>query len=132
MLKKLGGDIRYCYERALELALRASETADPDLKAELEAMQDGWCRLAESYELSDRLQRFLWEQDTRITKRLEWQPIATAPFDRNIELSVINGPAPHGLAFPCRRILHGWLNAETGERIDVRPTHWRDWISSSP
>ncbi len=23
--------------------------------------------------------------------------------------------------------LDGWLNAETRKRIDVRPTHWREW-----
>ena len=25
------------------------------------------------------------------------------------------------------RILSGWINAESKQRIDVRPTHWRDW-----
>jgi hypothetical protein len=31
------------------------------------------------------------------------------------------------LVFPCRRILSGWVNAETRQRIDVHPTHWRGW-----
>jgi hypothetical protein len=31
----------------------------------------------------------------------------------------------NALAFPCRRILGGWINARTQERID--PTHWRRW-----
>jgi hypothetical protein len=31
------------------------------------------------------------------------------------------------LVFPCRRILGGWMKVETKERLDVRPTHWRDW-----
>ena len=56
-----------------------------------------------------------------------WQPIATAPFDRDLELAVIDGGSPHVLVFPCRRILGGWTNAETKKGVDVRPTHWRPW-----
>lgn len=128
VLKKPSDDIKHCHARALKFRRRAAETADPNLKAELEEMEQGWLRLAESYALSERLQRYLLEQDAKIARRGEWQPIATAPFDRDIELAVITDPTPHGLAFPCRRILHGWIKADTGEQIEVRPTHWREWI----
>jgi hypothetical protein len=57
---------------------------------------------------------------------MEWNPISTAPFDRDLELAVM-GSEPHALAFPCRRILGGWVKAETKERIGVYPTHWREW-----
>ena len=56
-----------------------------------------------------------------------WRHISTAPFDRDIELAVIDNDGPHALVFACRRILGGWMNSETRERLDVRPTHWRDW-----
>ena len=56
-----------------------------------------------------------------------WQPISNAPFDRDLELAVIDRDGPHALVFACRRILSGWVNAETKRRIDVRPTHWREW-----
>jgi hypothetical protein len=56
-----------------------------------------------------------------------WQHIATAPFDSNLEIAVIDGDGPHALVFPCRRILGGWMNAETKERLEVHPTHWRRW-----
>jgi len=56
-----------------------------------------------------------------------WRPINTAPFDCDLELAVIDSDGPHALAFPSRRILGGWLNALTKTRIDVRPTHWREW-----
>ena len=56
-----------------------------------------------------------------------WQPISNAPFDRNLELAVLDRDGPHALVFACRRILSGWVNAETKQRIDVRPTHWREW-----
>ena len=57
-----------------------------------------------------------------------WQPIATAPFELNLELAVIDGDGAHALVFACRRILDGWMNAHTRERLDVHPTHWREWI----
>jgi hypothetical protein len=56
-----------------------------------------------------------------------WQPVTTAPFDRDLELAAIDCDGPHKLVFPCRRILCGWVKAETAERVDVRPTHWRPW-----
>ena len=63
----------------------------------------------------------------RLTKAGMWQPIRTAPFDTEIELAVIDRDGPHGLVFPCRRALRGWIKAETGESIAVRPTHWKPW-----
>ncbi|HVO92001.1 MAG TPA: hypothetical protein VMT22_04135 [Terriglobales bacterium] len=59
--------------------------------------------------------------------RQMWQTVASAPFDRDIELAVIDGDGPHTLVFACRRVLNGWIKAETKERLDVRPTHWREW-----
>ena len=59
---------------------------------------------------------------------MEWKPIATAPFDRDLELAVM-GSEPHALVFPCRRIVGGWINPKTMKRVDVDPTHWREWKS---
>jgi hypothetical protein len=59
-----------------------------------------------------------------------WQPVSIAPFDCDLELAVIDGDGPHALVFPCRRVLRGWTKAETGEGIEVRPTHWRPWGKS--
>jgi hypothetical protein len=63
-----------------------------------------------------------------------WEPITSAPYDGELELAVIDTDGEHRLVFPCRRTLGGWLNAESGARIDVRPTHWRVWNpgASSP
>jgi hypothetical protein len=58
---------------------------------------------------------------------MEWQRIVTAPFDRDLELAVIDYDGVHALAFPCRRILGSWINAETKKKIEVYPTHWRAW-----
>ncbi len=60
-------------------------------------------------------------------KTAPWQPIATAPFDRELELAVIGRDGPHALVFPCRRVLSGWIKLSTDEPVVVRPTHWRLW-----
>jgi hypothetical protein len=56
-----------------------------------------------------------------------WHPISNAPFDRDVELAVLDRDGSHALVFACRRIPSGWINAETKQRIDVHPTHWREW-----
>jgi hypothetical protein len=58
---------------------------------------------------------------------MEWQPVSTALFDRDLELAVINYDGTHVLFFPCRRILGGWVNAETKKPVTIYPTHWREW-----
>ncbi len=58
---------------------------------------------------------------------MDWQLISGAPFDCDLELAVIDGDGPHAIVFACRRILDGWINAKTRERIGVHPTHWREW-----
>jgi hypothetical protein len=61
---------------------------------------------------------------------MEWKLIDTAPFDRDLELAVIDSRGTRVVAFPCRRPTHnGWIDAETGKPVyDIRPTHWRDWL----
>lgn len=56
-----------------------------------------------------------------------WQSVSTAPFDRDLELAVIDSTGEHALVFPCRRVLHGWVNSKTGSPVQVHPTHWRGW-----
>jgi hypothetical protein len=60
-----------------------------------------------------------------------WQPIATAPFDRDLELAVIEADDVQALVFPCRRAADGWVSSETNRRADVRPTHWREWRAAA-
>ena len=58
---------------------------------------------------------------------MEWKPISTAPFDRELELAVFDYDGPHALVFPCRGIVGRWINTETKQPVDVSPTHWREW-----
>ncbi|HMA57859.1 MAG TPA: hypothetical protein VKP52_14250 [Pseudolabrys sp.] len=58
-----------------------------------------------------------------------WQSISNAPFEHDLELAVIDKTGTHSLVFPCRRVVGGWIKAQTKERIDVQPTHWRPWTA---
>jgi hypothetical protein len=57
-----------------------------------------------------------------------WLPISTAPYERDLELAVVDKDGHHTLVFPCRRIPGGWIHAELKKWIDVNPTHWREWV----
>jgi len=53
---------------------------------------------------------------------MTWLKIENAPFDRDLELAVIDYDGTHALAFPCRRILGGWVKAISKARVEVRRT----------
>jgi hypothetical protein len=59
-----------------------------------------------------------------------WHPISIAPFDRNLELAIIDSSGVNAFFLPCCRILWGWCDAKTRRRVDVKPTHWREWAGS--
>ncbi len=60
-----------------------------------------------------------------------WQTIANAPLGCDLELAVVDQDGTHALVFPCRRVMSGWTKSATKERLDVRPTHWREWGAES-
>lgn len=61
-----------------------------------------------------------------------WQPASTAPYDRDLELAVIDRAGEHALVFACRRTgADMWIDALTGRLIEVHPTHWREWSENS-
>jgi hypothetical protein len=61
-----------------------------------------------------------------------WKQISNAPFDLDLELAVLDRDGAHALVFPCRRVLTGWIKATTRERLEVSPTHWREWGDRKP
>ena len=58
-----------------------------------------------------------------------WQPILTAPFYKDIEVCVMQGE-PHLLVGACRLTDAGWIDVGTKRLLDIRPTHWREWVPS--
>ena len=139
MLLKAAGNIRDCFDRAAEARSKAAasnepETRDYHLQAEL-----GWLRLADSYMFVEQAERFLADTLARQhrggppadTRRMDedraWHSVEDAPFDRDIELAVIDYDGAHALVFPCRRVAGGWINAQTKAWLDVQPNRWREW-----
>jgi hypothetical protein len=59
--------------------------------------------------------------------REQWRPIATAPFDRDLQLSVIEDGEVYSLVFSCHRTTSGWVDVSTKKPVTVDPTHWREW-----
>jgi hypothetical protein len=68
----------------------------------------------------NRVRRLL----TSIFALFEWRELATAPFDREIELAIIDGQIDV-LDASYLRHGNGWLEAETLRPVTVRATHWR-------
>ena len=60
----------------------------------------------------------------------EWQPVASAPSDRAIQLALHDAQGTRELHFPCRRTDAGWINAATGSPVSFHATHWRDWSTA--
>jgi hypothetical protein len=58
----------------------------------------------------------------------EWLPVSLAPSDADLEVCVMDFDGiVHSLAFPCHKDKTGWVDASTKKRIDIQPTHWRNW-----
>jgi hypothetical protein len=131
MLLRLSDHIRVCYGRAQKCEERAA--AEPAQRSSHLEIAQRWVLLARSYEFAESLERFLLEIDRsgaekRLADQMDWQPVATAPFDLDLRLAVVDQDCvAHALVFPCRRVLGSWLKAETKARIDVDPTHWQEW-----
>lgn len=62
--------------------------------------------------------------------KVMWFEISTAPFNRDLELAVIDAAGAHATVYPCRRVVGGWIKADSEKRVDLQPTHWREWASS--
>ena len=59
----------------------------------------------------------------------DWNDIDTAPFGRDLSLAVIEEGIVHALSFACKRTASGWVNAATEARVEIHPTHWREWTA---
>lgn len=134
MLDRLGDHIRLCYQRAAQAEERAAKT-DLSAKSYELNLAKWWAHLARSYEFAESLEHFLAEADTSAELRRDraktepaWQRAASAPFDRDLRLAVLDADGTaHALVFPCRRVLGGWVKSQTKERLSIDPTHWQEW-----
>ena len=57
----------------------------------------------------------------------ELKPIATAPENVELELSIHDDGEYHALVFPCQRDGSGWRDVRAKRPVLLKPTHWRLW-----
>jgi hypothetical protein len=134
VLDLLSDHIRLCYQRAAQAEERAAN-ADPAETTHQLNLAKWWAHLARSYEFAESLERFLADADSARELRRDrekthpaWQRAASAPFDRDLRLAVLDADGTaHELVFPCRRVLGGWVKSQTKERLAIDPTHWQAW-----
>jgi hypothetical protein len=53
--------------------------------------------------------------------------ISSVPIGRRVLLAVIDEDGLHAVDFPCCRDENCWMHAETKVKVDLHPTHWREW-----
>jgi hypothetical protein len=73
-----------------------------------------------------------WIMDESVLLAMpDWQPISSAPFDLDLQLSVIEKGEVHILIFPCRRVQAGWVDSKTVKPVFVRGKEgiWARWKS---
>lgn len=138
MLDRLNDHIQLCYRRAAQAEERAAEADASERDYELN-LAKWWAHLARSYEFAESLERFLAQADSAAELRRDraktqpvWQRTASAPFDRDLRLAVLEADGTaHELVFPCRRVLGGWVKSQTKDRLSIDPTHWQEWSEDS-
>jgi hypothetical protein len=54
-----------------------------------------------------------------------WNPISSAPPEKNLELQVGDGFGVYALKFPCRLTAAGCINAQTQKELTLQPVGWR-------
>jgi hypothetical protein len=62
-----------------------------------------------------------------------WNPIETAPFDKDIAVQVTDDRGePYPINWPCRRTTTGWINSRKGTPLAVMPVSWRPYYTPPP
>lgn len=62
-----------------------------------------------------------------------WHPISTAPYNRELELRIIENGKVVAIEFPCLRSnTEAWINVDLGTEIKLRPVEWRVWQRQEP
>jgi len=63
----------------------------------------------------------------------DWQPIATAPQERDVEVRVHDQIGHYRLLYPCRLVPGiGWINVLAKRELTAEPVEWRDWQEEMP
>src|SRR5262249_48286614 len=59
-------------------------------------------------------------------RMVDWQPIWTAPLNREIAVAVLDRDGYHAFVFPLYQTWTCWVSREVSGLIPITPTHWRE------
>jgi hypothetical protein len=67
-------------------------------------------------------------QEQNKSEFAEWQPILTAPINRDLEVRVADSMGHYALMCPCKLIPEqGWINSWLQTPLSHDPVEWREW-----
>ena len=62
-----------------------------------------------------------------------WQPLDSAPMDKDVTLLVTDGLSePYPLKLPSRLTAAGWVSSAKGTPLTVTPTKWKPYSAPGP
>jgi hypothetical protein len=62
----------------------------------------------------------------------DWQPISTAPVNKELEVRLEDTFGRYVLLFPCKLVAgQGWINSRLEKRLTAEPVEWRHWDEAS-
>jgi len=62
-----------------------------------------------------------------------WQPLDSAPMDKDVTLLVTDGLSePYPLKLPSRLTAAGWVSSAKGTPLAVTPTKWKPYSAPGP
>jgi hypothetical protein len=67
---------------------------------------------------------------TMFSERFGWQPIDTAPIDKDVALIVTDSQGePYAVFKPFKLTAAGWVSSGKGTPLAVTPLHWRPYVA---
>jgi hypothetical protein len=68
-----------------------------------------------------------------ISEKFGWQPIDTAPIDKDVMLFVTDGQGePYAVYKPFELTAAGWVSSGKGTTLAVTPLLWKPYIPRKP
>jgi hypothetical protein len=63
------------------------------------------------------------------SEKFGWQPINTAPIDKDVMLIVTDGGKPYAVLKPFKLTAVGWISSGKGTPLAVRPLQWKPYVA---
>jgi len=83
---------------------------------------------SERLDVPDYVQGETQSASAGASPEVEWQPVSTAPIQRDLEVRLEDSSGRYALLFPCRLLSEGtWINSWLNTPLLAVPIDWREW-----